>query len=286
MAIIQQYNDKVTKFHGDKKIGKTIYPIHYGIELEYEVKTPTGISDKSLKDLVREKAGEKIYNSIKDFAFAKHDGSLNNGFEVVTTPISLGEHHKIWDNFFNIAAKSGLEVKSTCGMHVHASRELLSNFQIGKMMVFIFSPQNNDFICKIGGRKPPKKYAEIGMKKIGDVKRHNVRYSALNLTNYETVEFRFFKGTLHKQHVLKNVEFCDALIRFCWPSKVGYLDLKHNGVKLFCEYITKNKNEYPNLYDFLIKKGFINVVKRKKKTQKNLKNRLMEKYKVSSKIKK
>lgn len=263
-SVIHQYNAKVSQIHGSKRLGKPLWPIYYGVELEYEVKTSSSHKSKEDMLILRNKVGEKISPTISTFAFTKHDGSLKNGFEVVTIPMTLESHDKHWNDFFSKAKDNQIEVKPTCGMHVHASREILTPFQIGKMLVFICSPENNIFLYTIAGRKPPANYAEMNPKKIGDVHRHQNRYSALNLANHETVEFRMFKGTMSKDQAMKNLEFCDALIRFTWPSVVGYRDLRSKGVELFCKFVEDSKSVYPHLYEFLCLRNFVKRKPKKK----------------------
>jgi len=275
--VCTQHNQKISAVLGDKKIGKSIYNIFYGIELEYEVKTPPGF-DKGERTNLREQVGRKLHPTTKDFAFMKHDGSLKNGFEVVSLPMSLDSHRNKWSSFFRMVKKTDLEVRSTCGMHVHVSRELLTQFQIGKIIIFLYSPQNNAFIRQIAGRIPPKQFAELNAKKLKDVKNHHNRYSALNLTNPETIEFRLFRGTFNKEEVLKNIEFCDALVRFTWPSRTSYAQLVKNGAEVFCSFVESNKKMYPELYKFLVQSKNI----KKKKTLKRVLKKKLEKEKNSS----
>ncbi len=105
-------------------------------------------------------------------------------------------------------------------------------------------------------------HAEIAPKKISDANKHKIRKSCLNLNNSETIEFRMFKSTLNKQMLLKNIEFCDALIRFTWPGICGYDAFKNDGVRLFCAYVKENKDIYPNLHEFL---GKIKYLKKKRR---------------------
>ncbi len=254
---IKDYTTKSHHIFGDKKIGKPCYPLFCGTELEFECVKSSDLLSEQTRMQYRENIGKTIQPFIKDFAFTKHDGSMELGIEICSLPMSLEAHQSHWDNFFEKAKYLNLEVKSTCGMHVHISRNILTSFQIAKIMVFLYSKKNSKFIRYIAGRVPPKKYAEIGEKKVGDVLRHKLRKSALNLTNQETIEFRLFKSTLDKDIALKNIEFCESLVRFTWPASIGYAELTRNGVELFCNYIRKYKNLYPNLTNYLGRKGYI-----------------------------
>jgi hypothetical protein len=272
-SVIREYNCKAESIFGDKKIGdlngiggkQREFPIYFGTELEYEVETPAHVESREDRDTVRAAVGLKIVPHIKTFAFTKHDGSLKNGFEVVTVPMTLPEHQKAWGGFFRVAKKAGLQARETCGMHVHVSRDMLSQLQIGKIMLFVFAAKNNKFIYSVGGRIPPKEYAEITPKSFSDVKRCShggagkggPRYSAVNITGGATIEFRFFASTLLECHALKNIEFCAALVQFTWPGVCGVREIKKDGVKAFCNYVAQKRKLYPNLTNFLVKEGYI-----------------------------
>lgn len=47
-----------------------------------------------------------------------------------------------------------------CGLHIHVSRSALTELQLGKIINFVYSPSNKDFIVMIAGRES-KRYAEI-----------------------------------------------------------------------------------------------------------------------------
>jgi len=259
MSVINNSNQsKVEGVFGDKKIGKSNFNLFYGVELEFEVDTPEDVllvaeatKDPTQKFMYREKAGLLVNKSISDFAFMKHDGSGRNMFEIVTVPMSLSAHRDQWNKFFSIVKNVPIRVENTCGMHVHASKMSLTPFQIGKMLVFIYARKHFPFIKHIGGRTPPVKFAEMSPKSVGDANKHKIRKSALNLNNSETIEFRFFKSTTSKNILLKNIEFCDAIIRFTWPGVCGFDLFKKDGINLFLEYIKENKDIYPNLFEFL-----------------------------------
>lgn len=264
--VIEAHDTKITSVLGIKKgeLPKYEYPIYFGIELECEVETPPDLVDDATKHLYRSQVAERIQHTYKDFAFAKHDGSMFNGFEVVSIPLSRDAHATRWIPFLEAARENGLQIRNSCGMHVHVSREWLTPLQIGKMLAFVCNPKNEDFMKIIAGRKPPviksknypdgKAYAEMSPKKITDVTKHRDRYSALNLVNPETIEFRIFKGTLNLHILMKNIEFCDALVRFTWPSgNVSIRDIKENGLKAFFDFVNTNINRkrFPFLAQFL-----------------------------------
>ncbi len=103
--VINDYSSRVTTV----PVGKG--PVWAGVELEVEVRGSRDEPAKAVKDI------------FGDFVLIKNDGSLNNGFEIVTRPASLEVHKQHWERFF---AKKPANIRSwgpgTCGMHVHMTR--------------------------------------------------------------------------------------------------------------------------------------------------------------------
>jgi hypothetical protein len=293
MAFIEQHDARVGRFLkdtrfswvicNDKKIDspKFEYPILFGIELEYEVLCPE-ISGQDARRLYRSQTANRIEHTFKHFAIAKHDGSLNNGFEVVSVPMSRDAHAEQWKPFLSVAEENGLVIRRTCGMHVHVSRELLTPLQTGKILAFIYNQDNAGFIKLIAGRNKPiytgehGAYTDITNKKISDVRTFRGRYEALNLRGAETIEFRLFKSTLKYDRLLANLEFCDALIRFTWPGIVGIQEIRDNGLKLFGKFVLENRKRFPYLAEFMSDHNYISW---KKTPSKFLKEKTLRKDK-------
>ena len=88
-------------------------PNYLGVELEVEVKGGYSIGQPAR--IAKEKLG--------DFVILKSDGSLSNGFEIVTCPASLDEQRKRWGAFLDCPPPSLRSFNTdTCGLHVHCSR--------------------------------------------------------------------------------------------------------------------------------------------------------------------
>lgn len=171
----------------------------------------------------------------REFAICKHDGSLSGlreggrggdfGFEIVTAPSSLDVHRKKWAEIEKMPLFKHFRAwdTDTCGFHVHVSRESLSHLQIGRILAFVNHPANVPFITKIAGRKP-QLYAVSTPQKMSrclviPARTDETRRVAINLTNEKTVEFRMFRGTIRGCHIIRNLEFVDALCDYCMPSE-------------------------------------------------------------------
>jgi hypothetical protein len=93
--------------------------LFFGIEIEVEA-----------RDNLRESAEYAHQLESMDLAYLKHDGSLNNGFEIVTHPMShdffKNEATRLLCSNGRSAYQEGIRVKSwdtrTCGLHIHISR--------------------------------------------------------------------------------------------------------------------------------------------------------------------
>ena len=98
-------------------------PRFLGVELEVD---GAGESDRNAWELlsIANQGGEKRL-------FCKHDGSLDDGFELVTHPMSLDYHQKEmpWPQILRKAAEMGYtsHQAGTCGLHVHVSRAAFGN---------------------------------------------------------------------------------------------------------------------------------------------------------------
>ena len=212
-------------------------PYYMGVELETE----------SSRDSLEDNA-QFVIDKLGDFAYLKEDGSLNNGFEIVTYPANLEEHKKHWPALLdNIPTTLKSYYRDTCGLHIHASRKHLSQLTIGKVLAFVNAQNNYDFIVRLAQRECPD-YALLKNKKIKDVKYPCGKYEALNLSNSSTIEFRIFKGNLLKSKVFRALEFVDAIIKFCERANNSINDcVQHTK---FIEYVLKRKKEYPELSNY------------------------------------
>lgn len=218
--------------------------LYYGVELE------TNCSNYNISRLARE-CLELLGD---DFVILKEDGSIGTGFEIVTAPAILEIQRDRWSDFLNQAPQGLSSWQSgRCGMHVHVSRSALSELSIGKITVLINSPENQGLIRLIAGRYADRWCAIDWDKKISDVRRSaESRRQAINLCNEDTIEFRIFRGTLHKLHFLANLEFVHAVVNYCQVCSIRALH--HID---FMRWVRQQpRSQYRNLIEFVSAKGF------------------------------
>jgi hypothetical protein len=255
--------------------------LYFGLEIEVE-NTNT---DKTLHDqasLVVEKLGARVY--------LKEDGSLNDGFEIVTHPHSLDA----WQNDFQWGVfrsfrESGLRAwdTDTCGLHIHVSRNafgkpydypttraesILSRQQHEVKFMKLFY-DNERQICRIAGRSGSS-YANFRDKGhlidkvkwydgMPNMESRGGRGAAINTQNENTLEVRVFKGSIQPHRLLSAIELVHAGVEYTRDLKIlGSKNMVEVGGKMrstalswlaFSGYISSNVETYPHLTAMMIK---------------------------------
>lgn len=125
-------------FHGEPSDG-----LFFGVELEVEVVNNASIAAevKILKD------------TLGKFVYPKQDGSIRNGFEIVTHPASLSRFKEEFGKYLDIR-HTNLRAFSTdnCGLHIHVSRDPLVGLIIPRVMAFCNNKGNFCYIKKLAQR--------------------------------------------------------------------------------------------------------------------------------------
>jgi hypothetical protein len=219
----------------------------FGIELETELRIYSS----------RNNIAQTIQDQTPYF-YCVHDGSLDNGIEIISVPMSYTWIQKnLCKELEKIRKCKSLSAaqQRKCGMHIHMNRKAITNLQLYKMIGFI--EQNKSFCLRISQRKNDSyvfDYARFKDRSSGalitDILDNDPsdqdRYVAINLQTGKTVEIRFFQGTLNPRTVMKNIEFCMALYDF--TREVGRKDMY---LSKFLEYIKKFAYRYPHFIEFM-----------------------------------
>lgn len=127
------FNDDGRKSSQQAVIG-SMPKIYFGLEIETE----------ATRSAYPSEGAEVISDLCNGLVYCKHDGSLNNGFEIVTHPMSYGyvKNHadNLWDGLTRLR-RQGFRAwtTSTCGLHIHVSRNaFLNEAHLHKFMWFIY----------------------------------------------------------------------------------------------------------------------------------------------------
>jgi hypothetical protein len=218
----------------------------FGIELEVERKNSNGLKHKYM-------AGKIDH----EHWYFKTDGSLTDGFEIVTHPMTFN-YIKNCESTFSDSLKLLVENgynsydANTCGMHIHISKNNFTTWHLYRFLKFFV--ENKEFIVSISQRKMEKlkKWANIeddndtsliykAKKKDGN----NERYVAINLKNSQTIEIRIFRGTLNLNSFMKNIEFAHSLFMYTKENKEISLDGFKAYIETSCDY--SNLKKFINL---------------------------------------
>ncbi len=219
-----------------------------------------------------------IANRDDEHLYCKHDGSLEDGFELVSHPMTLAYHteNMNWQEVFRKAIK--MEYRShdtdTCGLHCHVNRSAFGESEeaqeavIARIVFFVenhwnellkFSRRTVDNINRWASRYGISENTANTYKNAKD--KSYGRYVAVNLCNYATVEFRLFRGTLNYNTFLATLQLVDELCHVCkdrsdteieglsWSEFVGNIKGKDELIKylkskrLYINEITEESEE-------------------------------------------
>ena len=227
---ILPYNTNVVSIRGWRPSTKST--LYYGVELEVSV--PKGNMRKH---------AVHAYQLVENFAIIKSDSSVDKGFEIVSVPATPSKVAALWEPFFKGAAKGLVGYRGNCGMHVHVTRAALTSDTVRKLSVFLNSRDNLRLIEFASSRHLNtycKQNPYITVDSPISLKAQD-RYSILNTTRSDTIEFRSFKSTMRFDHFQRNLEFVGASIEFCGLHSSD--DLKYTN---FIKFVSASK-KYPRL---------------------------------------
>lgn len=201
---------------------------YFGVELEIDI----GGQDSENAERILD-----IGNDSDDHIYIKSDGSLNDGMEIVTHPMTLDYHKNkfCWEDILHECIRLGYRSHqtSTCGLHIHVNRGSLGNDHaeqeetISRILYFVemhwnemlrFSRRSevamNRWAARYGYESTPKKILDKAKESYG-------RYSAVNLCNRNTVEFRMFRGTLKYNTLIATLQMVSRIcnVAFLLPDE-------------------------------------------------------------------
>jgi hypothetical protein len=192
---------------------------YFGVELEIDEGGQLSGNAAALLSLA---------NRNSDLVYIKADGSLIRGLEIVTHPMTLEYHETTmpWNALLEkVKEMDYLSHKTdTCGLHIHVNRTTFGSTLevqeqcISRVLYFvehhwedmlIFSRRTVDqmkqWAARYGYRSNPQEvlnHAKSGC--LG-------RYTCVNITNYDTIEFRMFRGTLKYNTLIAALQMVNAI---------------------------------------------------------------------------
>ena len=224
----------------------------FGFELEVDKSDIDG----SYKSLYNNIVAHAIIDNTgleKDEVFFETDGSLNNGFEIISQPHTIDAFYEktdSWKKMLDILSDATFKSHNagTCGLHIHVSKtwfgssERQQNFHIGKIYKFfdaywtdLLNASRRDtsstYYCNKNDtdikrreenrRHKTESHAWQAQAKYDHDTRHNSdsHHYALNNSNYGTFEIRLGRGTLNKASFFAWIDLVLTIIK---NSSKGY----------------------------------------------------------------
>jgi hypothetical protein len=240
-----------------------------GLELEMEVGDDWDKNSRA--GLILDNIGDyQDEDGLKHtYCLMEQDGSLDNGFEMVTAYTGLDVHKSQLQYFKQKVKGMKSHNTSTCGLHVHVCKSSMTTLHGAKLVLFINDPANAELVKSIA-RRDASGYAKLQNKKEDkhwlkdsvhsskhkedQLRRLNSdRYEALNFKNDKTVEFRLFKGTLKYETMVSCLEFAFACWHFTASASTSELTTEK-----FLEFIClpQNRKDTRFLRAYLKDKGY------------------------------
>ncbi len=205
----------------------------------------------------------EVANRTNNHIYIKHDGSIDDGMEIVSHPMSLDYHMNFmpWKDILSKAKNLGYlsHDTETSGLHVHVNKTFFgydTEEQDERISRVLFFFENNwNKIVRFSRRTEDNikrwayKYNIKGNPKdiLDKAKKSYSRYVCVNISNYYTIEFRVFRGTLKYNTLIATLQFVneicnvavsmsdDEIHELTWDKFVNRLD----------------KNEVPELITYL-----------------------------------
>ena len=190
----------------------------FGVELEMD---GAGESETNARQVLA------VANRDGDRAYVKHDGSLDDGFELVTEPHTLDAHQQgfPWPAVLEKAVSLGYTSHQahTCGLHVHVNRSAFGNTHeeqedvIARILFFVENHWNELLRFSRRTRRQMEEWAaRYGRKDnpkdiLHTAKYGRERHTCVNLLNADTIEFRMFRGTLKYSTLMATLQMADRI---------------------------------------------------------------------------
>lgn len=229
--------------------------LYMGVELEV---------DNTGGDVDNDETAEIICDMLP--VLCKEDGSINNGFEIVTHPMTFA-YAKSRKGCFNKALAhlrgNGFSGHNHGGMHVHMGKGAFSDLHVIKFSRLFMD--NVAFWTRLSQRKQAnlERWANFGhaarfdRERVKEGKRHQNfnRYAALNFT-YHTIEVRIFNSSIRTDRFYKNIEACQAAFDF--SREYGLSDMV---AEKYAAFVVSRRSVYPHLAAFLVEKHLYQPVR-------------------------
>ena len=210
----------------------------FGFELE--VNTRERINGNLLNiyaGVVREILGEILYD-------IQEDGSVSNGFEIITNPMSK-EYYFSKDTqdrlrtLLKFLNSVGLNYNNGCGLHIHTTRKPIEDLKIenyiGKLHLImetfkdefkILSQRDSYTYCRFLSDEVSLSVEDLKASSLLDKKKNTTRYLTINNQKGATIELRLFKATTNIQILNAYMQIYMNIIDYLKKDKLDKKTIK------------------------------------------------------------
>lgn len=297
---------------------------YFGVELEIEGDWPDADDEddsiytnhtRDTRDYPLFKAAKIIGEQLPGVAFCSHDGSLENGMEIVTVPHKKQAFKKL--NMHNVlkaleAAGATSEVGARCGMHIHIEKtpwlkaykkfskiqdkvQLRSKYQNVCYNYDIYQMFFNlmwEDIFKLSRRLQRQVERYCAFQRSVDNK-----YVAVNIYSKKTIEVRIWRGTLNPYYFNVYLQFTFAVLDYiqqhscvrilrataALSNSTRRLDIEKIAIRQSFHDFLEQTQEYHLLVKRLKELELFGFEKEAKKKKKKLKRKEKQNVRNSSK---
>jgi hypothetical protein len=227
-----------------------------GMELEISTK----LSIAELQKIVTE-----VEPKQEPFFIVKKDSSISgrydNKYELVTVPCTPAYLKREWKLFFakleSLCTAKGKYISDvvdtsdrlTNGLHIHVSRDKFyeRGMHLKKFLTVLNQHDKaaTDFINKFSGRPgkytscsycpPDREFEGRTLPRRLKIGRSNNRMGSCHTQNSKTVEVRVFQGVFNIDHVVRSIEFVQAVFYFC--MELSYRMYGMNFSRAFTDFV-------------------------------------------------
>lgn len=222
-------------------------------------------------------------NKEMELVYLKRDGSVD-GFEIVSHPMSRGFFYKEFvpklTEGMEFLRQMGFRGHNKAGIHIHVSSSSISAKMLKNMVNLMYQNkvEHRTTWRKIVQRRQYEldRWASMKPETLNNKTKTNTykvidaydrqgryykpligssRYSAINTSNDQTVEFRVFNSNTRIERIVKNAEVIFSLIDYSKTSRPMFL---HR----YLDFVFDKKDKYKEFCDFLVEKNIYNPLEK------------------------
>lgn len=219
---------------------------YLGFELEVEV----------TDNFDRGSVAKRLQDAIGDVVYLKEDGSIEDGFEIVTHPMTLDYAMSKfnWAAIRTMRRDGEAESADNCGMHVHVSKAGFSS-PAHEYRWLLFWHRNQVAMRALAGRdssyaqyhdEQRSQFVPIVKKQVT----YSERYSAINVNNPHTHEVRVFASTLYVNRLKASLQLVEATVEY--TRHLASSKVMHDGGFAwheFVQWLQGNARRYADLLE-------------------------------------